>query len=375
MPKLLFFVTEDWSFCQHFLPMARAARAVGFEVVVATRIREHKQKIIAEGCRVIALESERRSLNPFEIFTAMLRMARIVRAEQPDVIHCVALRMVVLGGVAAKLASAGVLVLAPTGLGHLWIQEGPIERLARAVTRAVVAWLRGPRTHFLFENADDPKEFGLDPRGAEVTLVGGAGVDENSFAPAPEPPAPPMRVAVVARMLIPKGIRESVEAVRRARAAGAAIELHLFGTPDPSNRTSYSEADLNAWSGMEGVHWHGVTNDPACVWREHHIAMLLSYREGLPRALVEAAACGRPIVATDVVGCREVIRDGIEGILVPRGDIAATAEALARLASDKALRERMGVAARARFVARFTESEVMATVKSLYERVAVEGNR
>ncbi len=367
MPKLLYLVTEDWSFCQHFLPVARAARAAGFEVVVAARMRNHRAQIEAEGFRALPLENERRSLGPIEIVASIVRMARIVRTENPDIVHCIALRMVALGGIAAKLAGARALVLAPTGLGHLWIQNGIVERALRPFVRLLVGKiLRGSRTRYLFENLDDPKEFGLDPNA--VTRIGGAGVDPKQFPPAPEPVAPPVKVAVVARMLEPKGIAEAVAATLRARASGAPVELHLFGTPDPSNRTSFTQHDLRGWSQEKGIHWHGQVDHAATVWRDHHVAMLLSYREGLPRALTEAAASARPIIATDVTGCREVVRDGIEGILVPLGNVEAAALAITRLAADAGLRARMGEAAHARFLERFTEDEVMKTARDLYRR-------
>jgi glycosyltransferase involved in cell wall biosynthesis len=175
-----------------------------------------------------------------------------------------------------------------------------------------------------------------------------------------------VKVAVVTRMIRPKGIVEAVAAVQHARAAGAAIELHLFGDPDPANPLSISEARLRQWSGQPGIAWHGRVTDVAGIWREHHVAMLLSYREGLPRALVEAAAAGRPIVTTDVAGCREVARDGQEGILVRPGDIDATARALVRLAADPGLRKQMGAAAHARFRERFTAEVVKQTVRKLY---------
>lgn len=365
MPKLLYLATEDWGFC-HFLPMARSARRAGLEVVVATRVRDHADRIIGEGCRVVPFENERRSLGPGEILGSMARLARILRAERPDIVHCIGLRMVTLGGLAG-LAPARLRVLAPTGLGHLWIENGALERLARPAVRFLVGrWLRGAGTHYLFENPDDPRELGLDPHGPDVTIVGGAGVDPAQFTIAAEPPSPPVKIAVVARMLVPKGIAEAVAAVRRARELGAAVELHLFGPPDPSNRRSFSQAELRQWSGEPGIRWHGPAADIARVWREHHVAMLLSYREGLPKALVEAAAAGRPIIATDVPGCREVVRDGIEGMLVPRGDIEAAARAVLRLAGDAALRARLGQAANARFRRCFTEDAVMQTVAKLY---------
>ena len=367
MPKLLYFHSEDWAFCQHFLPMARAAQAAGFEVVVAVRVRGHADRLAAAGCRVVSLEAERRSLSAVEIARSFGRMIRIVREERPDVVHCIALRPVVLGGLAARLAGVRRMVLAPTGLGHLWMEKGPAVRLARPLARLMIARvLRGAGTRYLFENPEDPPEFGLDPKGPNVTIVGGAGVDPAAFPASPEPPAPPVKVAVVARMLHLKGIAETVEAVRRARAQGAPVELHLYGAPDPSNRRSYSEDELRRWAAEPGIAWHGATEDVARVWRENHVAMLLSYREGLPKALVEAAAAGRPIIAADVTGCREVVRDGIEGLLVPRNDADAAARALVRLAGDAALRARLGAAANARFRERFTEEAVMRTMTEFY---------
>lgn len=367
MPKLLFLVTEDWWFCRHFLPMARAARADGLAVVVATRVRDHAAPIAAEGCKLVPLENARGSLALADVIGELMRMVRLVRAERPDIVHCIGLRMVVLGGLAAKLAGARALVLAPTGLGHLWIENGIVERALRPVLRLLIGRvLRGRKTRFLFENEDDPRELGLDPNSDEVTLIGGAGVDPAQFVVAPEPSAPPVMVAVVSRMLRSKGIAEAVAATQRARQRGAPVELHLYGAPDPSNRNSLTAADLNAWSATPGLSWHGSADDVAQVYRTHHIAMLLSYREGLPRTLVEAAACGRPIVATDVPGCRALVPDGEEGILVPLGDIEATAEALVRLAGDARLRVRMGAAAHAHFRRRFTEEAVRQTITTLY---------
>ena len=377
MPKLLFFVTEDWFFVSHFLPMARAARAAGFDVAVATRVRNDGARLEAEGLRVIALNAERGSLSMLEAIRNLASAIKIVRAERADVVHCVALRSVVICGVAARLASGGTLVLAPTGLGNLWVEQDATTRILRGIVRLTVGWwLRGPKTHYLFENRDDPREFWLDPDGPEVTIVGGAGVDPARFPLLPLPPAPPVKVAVVARMIWPKGIAEAVEAARCARALGAPIELHLFGGLDPSSRRSIDAATLREWSAEPGITWHGVTADVPRVWREHHVALFLSYyREGLPRTLVEAAAAGRPIVTTNVTGCRDVVRDGIEGILVPPGDIEAAGRALARLAGDPALRARLGLAANRRFHECFTEAAVQRVVDGLYRSLSAAAAR
>src|SRR5437762_4988488 len=269
MPKLLYLVTEDWFFVSHFLPMARAARAAGFEVVVAARLRDHAARIEAEGCRVVPLEGERRSLGVFEALRGFVSIVSIVRAERPDVVHCIALRMVALGGLAARFGGAKRLVLAPTGLGLLWSEDSLINRLARGLLRLVVGyWLRGPQTRYLFENTDDPCEFGLENSSA-VTILPGAGVDPQDYPPTPEPVAPPIKIAVVARMIEAKGIADAVAAVRRARALGAPIELDLYGAPDPSNRRSCTEVDLRRWSSEPGIRWHGPSADIAEVWRTH----------------------------------------------------------------------------------------------------------
>ncbi len=176
-----------------------------------------------------------------------------------------------------------------------------------------------------------------------MTIVPGAGVDPEDFPPVPEPPAPPLKVAVVARMIEAKGIADAVAAVRRARELGAPVELDLYGAPDPSNRRSCGEADLKRWSAEPGIQWHGAVTDVPEVWRTHHVGMLLTwYREGVPRSLIEAAASGRPIVTTDSPGCRDLVRNDREGILVPLRDVEAAARALVELASDANLRERLG---------------------------------
>jgi glycosyltransferase involved in cell wall biosynthesis len=372
MPKILYLVTEDWFFVSHFLPMAKVARDCGFEVVVATRVREEGERLKAEGFSVIPIESKRGSASLLRSLRDFVQSYKIVRSERADIVHCIALRPVVLGGVAARLAGTGALVLAPTGLGHLWIERGIAVRVARKIVSAIVgSWLRGPRTRYLFENRDDPQEFGIRSDAADLTIVGGSGVDPANFPRSQEPASPPLKVAVVSRMIRPKGIAEAVEAVRRARGAGAPVELHLFGDPDPANPRSIPQATLEGWSAAPGVAWHGRVADVARVWHEHHIAMLLSYREGLPRSLVEAAAVGRPIVATDVAGCREVVRDGQEGILVPLGDIGAAARALTTLAADPDLRYRLGAAANARFHERFTADAVRQKVRNLYLSLAL----
>jgi glycosyltransferase involved in cell wall biosynthesis len=297
------------------------------------------------------------------------QMAATLKALRPDIVHCIALRSVLVGGTACLMAGIDARVYALTGLGYLGARTDRLGRLARRAIRLLV---RGPLesrgTRYLFENEDDPGLIGLQAGDTHrVTIVGGAGIDPDALLPQPLPPSPPLRVALVARMLWSKGVDLAVEAARRVQAAGIPIELSLYGAPDPSNPRAIPEATLAAWNAMPGIRWHGPTRDVAAVWRDHHVCCLPSRGgEGLPRTLLEAAAAGRAIVTTDVPGCRRLVRSGIEGLVVKADDAAALADAFAALAADPAGIARMGEAARTRVLEGFTERAVMEQVKALY---------
>lgn len=368
-PKLLFVATEDWFFASHFLPMARAAREMDFDVAVIARERQHRRVIEATGARLIALEAERRSLSPKALYHHVRALKRLIEAERPDILHCIALKPIALAGLAGKLAGIDRRVYALTGLGFLGARQ---DKAAAAARFAAKLWLReaidGPQVRFLFENPDDPVMLGLDPQDkAKVALVGGAGVDPLVLMPEPMPPAPPLKVALVARMLWSKGVDLAVEAVRLARAQGAKVELTIHGAPDPSNPKAIPEATLREWAARPGVTWAGPTRDIEGVWRAHHLCCLPSRGgEGLPRTILEAASCGRAILTTDVPGCRSFVREGQDGMVVPPDDAAALAKALIVLAGAPGLVERMGQSARNRLLDGHTERDVMDAVKALY---------
>jgi glycosyltransferase involved in cell wall biosynthesis len=368
--KLVFVITEDWFFASHFLPMARAARELGLQVTVVTRVRSHREVIEATGAKVIPLEAERRSLNPMAAGYAAGQLAAILKAEKADLVHCIALKGILVGGFAAAMAGIGRRIYALTGSGFLGARTDMVARLSQRAVRLLVRGLETRQTRYVFENTDDPKLLGLDPGGDRVIVLGGAGIDPDLLKPAPLPPQPPLKVAVVARMLWSKGIDVAVEAVRHARAQGASVELSLYGAPDPSNPKAIPEETLKAWSAEPGIAWHGATRDVAAVWREHHVACLPSRGgEGLPRTLLEAGACGRAIVTTNVPGCRTLVRDGVEGRLVPANDAESLAEALAILSREPDLVSRMGEAARDRVLDGFTERDVIESVKQLYRSI------
>jgi glycosyltransferase involved in cell wall biosynthesis len=371
-PKLIFLVTEDWYFCSHRLPVARVARDAGFEVVVATRVRDHAAQIRGEGFRLAPLPWRRRGDGIVGAGRALAAIAALYRCEQPDIVHHVALKPVLFGGPAVRLAfsrggSRPQVVSAIAGLGS---GLGLARRLGRLL-RPVLGWaLRHAAAggQVIVQNPEDGAAlagFGIDP--AQLVLIRGSGVDTAHFVPLPEPEGPAVRVALVARMLRSKGVLEAAEAVRRLRARGLPVELVLAGPTDPDNSDTLDQPAMQALAAEPGIEWLGRVEDVREVWRRAAIAVLPSiYGEGLPKALLEAAACARPIVATDMPGCREIVRPGETGLLVPPHDAAALTEALAALVADPERRRRMGRAARLLTEREFGEARIADQTLALY---------
>lgn len=369
-PKLIYLVTEDWYFWSHRLPMARAARDAGFDVAVATRVDEHRARIEGEGFRVHPLFWRRRAVSPIDNLRAVAEIVALYRRERPDVVHHVAVKPTVLGAAAAVLAGVPGVVNALTGMGYTFTGDDLRSRLLRLPIGLALRFLLNRRgSRLILQNPDDRamlERAGLI-RGADVVLIRGSGIDTGHYQPLPEPPADPVRIAVVARMLDSKGIPVLVEAYQRLRARGVDCGLILAGDPDPENPTSIPRARLEAWAREPGVSWLGSVADVRTVWRDAHIAVLPAVsREGLPKSLLEAAACGRPIVASDVSGCREVARPGENALLVPPGDPAALADALAVLIGDADRRRRLGEAGRRLVLSDLAAERVGARVVEVY---------
>ncbi|MFQ5954175.1 MAG: glycosyltransferase family 4 protein [Kiloniellales bacterium] len=370
-PKILYLVTEDWYFCSHRLGLARAARDQGAEVVVATRAGEDAARIEAEGFRLVPLDWRRGGANPLGELISLVAVLRIYRRERPDLVHHVAIKPVLIGGLAAALAGIPAVVNALTGLGYLFIDGGSRARTVGPLARRLLGLvLNRPNAHVIVQNPDDLALLRRRRlvRHDRVTLIPGSGVDTAGLRPLPEPDGAPV-AALVGRMLVDKGVVELVGAARLLSDRGVGLKVRLIGPPDPHNPASIPEATLGAWQQAGAVEWVGPEPDIAKVWRQAHIAVLPSYREGLPKALLEAAACGRPLVATDVPGCREVVHDGETGLMVPAGSVVPLADALQRLAGDGALRQRLGANARRLVETRFAEPLVVDQTLRLYRRL------
>jgi glycosyltransferase involved in cell wall biosynthesis len=373
-PRLLFLVTEDWYFCSHRLPLAVAAKEQGFDVTVATRVAAHGGQIRDAGLDLVPLALSRRSHNPLREAAAVEQIVRVYRAVQPRIAHHVAMKPVLYGSLAARIARVPGVVNALAGLGYLFSSRDVKARLLRPLAeRGYHALLDHPKTRVIVQNPDDLRMLTL--RGMvqpeRAVLIPGSGVDLGHYREAPEADGTPL-VVLPARMLRDKGVCEFVAAAGILRQRGVQARFALVGDPDPENPAAIPESRLRAWAKEGAVEYWGWRDDMPAVFRACHIVCLPSYREGLPKALIEAAACARPIVTCDTPGCRQIVRDGDNGLLVPVRDSARLADALATLIEDRGLRQRMGRRGRVRAREEFSLERVIGATLDLYRSLLAE---
>ena len=370
-PRLLYIVSEDWYFLSHRLPMARAARSAGFEVHVATRVGDGADALAREGFHLHPIPFVRGRLSPLASLSTIRALRRVHRDVVPDLVHRVALQPTLLDGI-ATIGRPVHAVDAVTGFGYAAASSTPKARLLRFVIGALLRWMvkRG-RDVVLVQNADDADALSaLGLRSDRIVLIAGSGVDVERLVPAPEP-AGAITVAFAGRLINSKGVRTLMDAHRLLRARAPDVHLMIAGAPDSANPDSVTPDEIMAWSREPRVTWLGHVDDIVGFWTRAHIAVLASRGgEGVPKSLLEAAACGRPLIATDVPGCRDIVVDGVTGLLVMRDDPAELAAAICRLAATPDLRARLGAAARQRVVERFSSAAVGRATVELYARLS-----
>lgn len=369
-PRLLYIVTEDWYFLSHRLPMARAAMAAGFDVHVATNVSDGEPAISREGFILHPIPFVRGSTSPGAAIVTVLALRNVLRKVKPAIVHNVALQPTVLGSLAA-IGLRAITVNAITGLGHTFIGDTPKTRVLRHLIGIMLRqFIDHGRNVAIVQNPDDRallRSLGISDD--HIVLIPGSGVDVERLRPTPEPEGP-ITVAFVGRLLDDKGVRTLITTHRLLRAKGSLLSLLLAGKPDAANPSSVSEDEAEDWGREPGITWLGQVKDIATVWARAHIAVLPSRGEGLPKSLLEAAACGRPMIATDVPGCREVAIPDETGLLVPVDDAPALAAAIERLAASPDLRARFGAAARRLAVERFSADAIAGATANLYQRLA-----
>lgn len=367
-PRLLYLITEDWYFWSHRLDLARAARDAGFDVTIATRVTDHGEQIQGEGFHLVPISLFRRSRNPLRELGTIMELVRVYRRVQPHLVHHVAMKPILYGSLAAWVVRVPVVLNAFAGLGYLFTsserQRGVVHWVLRVALRSVIG--RSGST-ILFQNEADRDELvqaGI-VRPSRTRIIAGSGIDINVFSVKPSPPGTPL-VVLPSRMLWDKGVGEFVQAARDLKRKGTDARFVLVGRCDEDNPAAIRREELAQWVGEGAVEWWGHRDDMSAVYEGTTLVVLPSYREGLPKVLLEAAACGRAIVATDVPGCRDVVQDRINGILIPPKDSSALATAIAGLLSDQSTREAMGWRSREMVVAKWAGPKIIEQVLNLY---------
>jgi glycosyltransferase involved in cell wall biosynthesis len=364
--KLLFFVTEDWYFVSHRLALAIAAKEAGYAVSVATRVRKHGNIIRAAGLTLIPFENSRTSVNPLGECWLLLRLIALWLREKPDVAHHVAMKPVLYGSIAARIAGTPRVINAVAGMGWLFSSGTGLARWLKPLVRHALGWVLRSGT-VLVQNPDDAQllvRMGISE--GRIRRIAGAGVDLQRFTPQPEPGGVPV-VLLCARLLWDKGVGEFVAAARLLKERGVEARFVLAGEPDQANPSAIPPEQLSSWVQEGIVEYLGWVEDMPQLLAGSSVVCLPSYYgEGLPKALIEAAAAGRAIVTTDMPGCRDAVRSGDNGVLVPPRDAAALAEQLARLLADPPLRRQMGARGRLRAEQEFGADSVIRQTLALY---------
>jgi glycosyltransferase involved in cell wall biosynthesis len=369
--RLLYVVNVDWFFLSHRIPLARAARDAGMQVTIAGGDTGRADEIRAEGIDFVPIPISRKGTGALGEAATFLALLRVYRRIRPDIVHHVTLKPVLYGSLNARLAGGPAVVNAISGLGWVFSSDSGAPLLRRVVEATYRVALGGPRTRTIFQNPEDRDDFVRKElvRLDHTVLIRGSGVDCSRFTVSAEPEGLPV-VMLPSRMLWEKGVGQFVEAARELRARGVRARFVLVGKSDEGNPTAVPEQQLDAWTREGVVEWWGHRADMPVVLSEASVVALPSYyKEGLPKVLLEAAAAGRPLVATDIPGCREIVRPGVNGFLVPPRDVAALVDAVQRLLASAQLRRTMGAAARGIAEAEFTEDIVVRQTLDLYREL------
>lgn len=346
--RLLFVVNVDWFFLSHRLPIALEAQRQGYQVHIATGLTDKLDELQSHGLVVHPLALDRSSAGLGNAWRTMVELWSVFRAVRPDVVHLVTIKPVLLGGLVARLAGVSAVVAAVSGLGFVFMAHGAKAAVRRWLVGGLYRVALGhPNLKVIFQNPDDLRSLAKVAHlpAAKVAMIRGSGVDLARYAHVPMPGGVPV-VLLAARLLADKGVLEFVQAARLLKQRGCNARFVLVGTVDSANPTSFTDAEVSAWLHDGVVEWWGHRADMPQVLAAAHLVVLPSYREGLPKILLEAAACGRAVVTTDVPGCRDAVTPGVTGILVPARNFLALSDALEALINDPIRCRDMGDAGR-----------------------------
>jgi glycosyltransferase involved in cell wall biosynthesis len=369
--KILYIVNEPWFFLSHRLPIALAAKEQGYEVHVATRAGAAVQEIIENGFIHHKITLSRNSSSIPGELNSLLAIRRLINKVKPDVLHLVTIKPVLYGGIASRFTSVKKVVAAVSGLGTLFLAQGIKADLKRKVGIGLYSLaLRSKKTTVILQNPDD-KQLLIDLKAVKVEqtkLIRGSGIDLSAFKAFSESLTGVPVVTFAARLLFDKGLAEYIDAIKILNKKGVIANYQIIGDLDSGNSTSATVKDVEEWQSIANLKVLGYQKDMAKVFRDSNIIVLPSYREGLPKVLIEAAACGRAVITTDVPGCRDAIEKNKTGLLVRAKESQDLANAIERLVTDSKLRVKMGIAGRQLAEREFAIEKVVEQHLSIYQQ-------
>lgn len=368
---LMFVVNVDWFFLSHRLPVALEAQRQGYQVHIATGLTDQLVELKRHGLRVHPLVLHRSSLGLINALRTMLQLWRVFKAVKPDVVHLVTIKPVLLGGLIARLAGVPSVVSAVSGLGFVYVARGARAVLRRSLVGVLYRVALGhPNQKVIFQNVDDLHSLAKVTHlpDTKVAMIRGSGVDLTSYVHLPLPVGVPV-VVLAARLLADKGVSEFVQAARLLKHRGCKARFVLIGTVDAANPSSFTKAEVSKWVAESLVEWLGYRSDMPHVLSGASLVVLPSYREGLPKILVEAAACGRAVVTTDVPGCRDAIEPGVTGVLVPVRNSLLLADAIETLLNNPDRCRAMGEAGRKLAEDAFDIRQIVAAHMQIYDEL------
>jgi len=368
---ILIVVNEPWFFISHRLPIARAASENGYDVHIATRNGVDVEKIKSEGFEFHEIPFSRSSMNLLEELRSVVKLYRLYADIRPSLVHHVTIKPVLYGSLVARLSGVPRVINAISGLGHVFTDDGFSASIRRLLIGYAYRFLlrKNNQYHVIFQNPDDRRTINrlAKLKDENVTMIPGSGVDLGVYSQLPEPVGVPV-VVLAARMLWDKGIGEFVKAAEILTGRGVEVNFILAGDVDEGNPRSISKDVLLEWSKRENIQWLGYQSDIPLLYAKANIICLPSYYgEGVPKSLIEAAACGRAIVTTNEPGCREIVQDGVNGILVESKNPVELAESIEELIMSPALRNKMGLAGRKLVEDRFSLDLVVNRTLNVYK--------
>jgi len=372
--KIIFFANSDWYLYNFRVALARHLASKDAEVVMVSPPGDYVSALTSEGFRCISLNMNRRSTNPFTEINVIWQLVKVFRSEKPDLVHNFTIKSVVYGSIAARFASIKNIVNAVAGLGFVFSSKGLRARVLKPIVRKLLKFaMGGKNSRLILQNPDDEALFTQEKLvdSANIRLIKGSGVNTERFKLNAEKVEPAIPVVLMAsRLLWDKGVLEYVETARTIKRAGQDARFILAGSPDSGNPASVTEADLRKWreEGMVDLVGH-VEDMPALLKQVDIVVLPTRYGEGVPRMLIESAAAGMPLVATNVPGCREVVIHEKNGLLVEPGDTAALVAAVSKLLNDYPLRNQMGLNGRELVLREFDEKVVFEKTLLVYQEL------